>query len=366
MNTVYLDNAATTPVLPCAAEAAMAAMTQDFGNPSSLHHMGKRARDLLAEARGTVAQALGCRPEELYFTSGGTESSNTAILGAAAKNKHLGRHILSTPIEHEATLHTLTVLKTQGYEIELVMPDKLAEAIRPDTILVAMMAVNNETGLILPYAETAAALKKAAPGALFYLDAVQAFGKLELDLRNIDLLGLSAHKIGGMKGCGALYIRRGLKIAPLLTGGGQESGMRSGTEAVPQIAALAAACAYRMERRQQAYEHVSALRQQLLERLAQLGVPFTCNSPAEGSPYVVNLSACKGRSEVYLRALSEEGICVSGGSACARGKKSHVLLANKLPPKNIEAALRVSFSPETTAEDVEAFCQSFARAVKLF
>ena len=142
--------------------------------------------------------------------------------------------------------------------------------------------------------------------------------------------------------------------------------MRSGTEAVPQIAALAAACAYRMERRQQAYEHVSALRQQLLERLAELGVPFTCNSPAEGSPYVVNLSACKGRSEVYLRALSEEGICVSGGSACARGKKSHVLLANKLPPKNIEAALRVSFSPETTAEDVEAFCQSFARAVKLF
>lgn len=370
--TAYLDNAATTAVLPAAAQAALRAMTEDYGNPSSLHPMGRRARDILAGARGQVASAIGCAPGCVVFTSGGTESTNTALRAAAHKNRHAGRHIVSTQIEHDATLNTLRALGQEGYEVTLVAPQRdgsvaledIEAALRPDTILLCLMAVNNETGAILPVAQAARAAKRANPDVLVYADAVQALCKAPLELKDIDMAGFSAHKIGGMKGCGALYVRKGLGIAPLLYGGGQENGLRSGTEGMPQIAAFGAACAQRMESLDRDIAHMQALRRRLLEGAAALGAES--NSPQNAAPHIVSLSLPRGRSEVYIRALGERGVCVSGGSACTRGRASHVLLAQKLPKSRVDAALRVSFCPETTGEMVDAFLDAARAALSLF
>lgn len=367
----YLDNAATTAVLPCARAAAERAM-DEFGNPGSLHGAGLRARKLLDESRSALAQALGCKPAQVTFTSGGSESINTALFGAAAKNRHLGKHIVSTQIEHDATLNTLKALKQQGYEITLVpperdgsvSPDRVAEALRPDTILVSMMAVCNETGAILPLSRTRAAMKTVCPGALLHADGVQGFCKIPLPLKELDLLSLSAHKIGGLKGSGALYVREGLRLPPLIYGGNQENGLRSGTEAMPQIAAFGAAAAFRSAHFAENAAYMAALRDRLIAGARAMGCAV--NSPESGAPHIVNLSPGKGRSEVYIRALSDRGIYVSGGSACARGKKSHVLTAMVLPGKNVDAALRVSFCPETPEEAPEVFLTALAEVEKLF
>ena len=368
----YLDNAATTAVLPQAAQAALAAMTENYGNPSSLHAGGRQARALLEEARTQVARALACPSQCVFFTSGGTESINTAIGGAAFKNKHRGRHIVSTAIEHDAVLNKLTDLKNQGFEVTLVSPerdgsvslDRLTAAMRPDTVLVTMQGVNNETGAILPFAEAAAAYKRINPQGLFHLDGVQTFLKQPMPLKNIDLASVSAHKIGGMKGCGALYVQPGLHLRPLVFGGNQESGMRSGTEGVPQIAAFAAACAVRSAGMAQASAHMASLKARLIEGARALGAVI--NTPAQSADHIVNLSMCRGRSEVYIRVLSDRGFYVSGGSACARGKRSHVLEAMRLDGRNIDAALRVSFCPETPAEAVDGFCEALRDAARMF
>lgn len=368
----YLDNASTTRVCEAAAAAAAEAMRACYGNPSSLHFMGAEARRLLEGARGELALALGAAPEEIFFTSGGSESTNTAIFAGAAKNAFRGRHIVSTQIEHDATLKTLNYLKNQGWEITLVPPERdgslpaerVAEALREDTSLLCMMAVNNETGATMPYEAAAAELKRKCPQALFYLDAVQAFCKLPVNLKNVDMLGVSAHKIGGMKGCGALYVRAGLKLQPLIHGGGQERGMRSGTEGVPQAAAFGAACREARADMEAHFRHAEALRARLLSSLD--GVSYMLNSPEGASPYIVNLSFPPARSEVLIRVLSDSGVCVSGGSACARGRQSHVLKAMRLPGERIDSALRVSFSPQTDEEDIARFCAALQQALTLF
>lgn len=370
----YLDNAATTAPLPVAIEAARRVMEQSWGNPSSLHEAGKRARAELNAARAAVAHALDCKPDCVTFTSGGTESINTALRGAAWQNRRIGRHIVSTAIEHEATLETLAALHDEGFEVTLVPPGRdgvvpsqaLTAAMRDDTILLSVMAVNNETGAVQPYAEAAAALKARNARALVHVDAVQAFLKLPLALQGIDLVSISAHKLGGLKGCGALYVRQGLKLRPYLTGGGQESGLRSGTEAMPAIAAFGAACAARHASFDENAARLAQLRANLLDRLAQLDIPCVIHSPQNGAPHIINLSLCRGRSEVYVRALSDRGVCVSGGSACARGRRSYVLSAMKLDSRAIDAALRVSLCPETTEDDLAAFCAALRDAADLF
>lgn len=370
----YLDNAATTAPLPEAIDAARRVMEQHWGNPSSLHEMGKAARAELTAARAAVALALGCKSECVTFTSGGTESTNTALRGAAHKNRAVGRHIVSTAIEHEATLETLAALKNEGFEVTLVPPERdgtvsaeaLINALRDDTAVLSVMAVNNETGALLPYARAARALKERQPRALVHVDAVQAFLKQPLALADVDLVSVSAHKIGGLKGCGALYVRTGVHLPPYLTGGGQESAQRSGTEAMPAIAAFGAACEVRRAAFAQNTQRLAQLRAFLCAQLAQCGVPCVINSPEESADHILNLSPCRGRSEVYLRVLSDRGVFVSAGSACARGKRSYVLSAMRLDSRNIDAALRVSLCPETTEEDLAAFCSALKQAAKLF
>lgn len=373
MTEYYLDNAATTAVLPCARQAALAAMDR-YGNPGSLHALGRDARALLDESRRSVAAALGCAPETLYFTSGGSESINTALRGAAHKNEHLGRHLVSTAVEHDATLNTLRALADEGFTVTLVPPERdgsvaaerIAAALRPDTILVSLMAVCNETGAVLPLAETRAAAAAACPQALLHVDAVQGFGKLPLDVSACDLLSVSAHKLGALKGSGALYVRRGLVLRPLIAGGGQEGGLRSGTEAMPQIAAFAAAARERSAHLAENAARMAALRERLIAGVRALG--YAVNMPEEAlrAPHIVNFSPCRGRSEVWLRALSDMGLYLSGGSACARGKRSHVLAAMGLPKNNIDAALRVSFCPETPAEAVDALLAALPQVGRLF
>ncbi len=367
----YLDNAATTAVLPAAREAAIRAM-EAFGNPGSLHACGTRARKLLDDSRKAVAGALGVKPGCLTFTSGGSESTNTAVRGAVQKNRHLGKHIVSTQIEHDATLNTLKALQNQGYEVTLVAPETdgsvtaeaIRAALRPDTILVSLMAVCNETGAVLPLRQAHAAMQQICPKALLHVDAVQAFCKVELPMEVIDLMSLSAHKLGGLKGSGALYVRQGLQIQPLIYGGNQENGLRSGTEAMPQIAAFAAAAGERMGRFAENTEKMAALRDLLMAGAKDLGCVI--NTPACCAPHIVNLSPCVGRSEVYIRVLSDRGIYVSGGSACSRGKKSHVLTAMRVSGKNADAALRVSLCPETSEDDINAFLNALADAKKMF
>ena len=367
----YLDNAATTAVLPRAREAALSAMDQ-FGNPGSLHAMGQRARTLLEDSRGRVAAALGVKPGCVTFTSGGSESTNTALRGAAHRLRHLGRHIVSTAIEHDATLNTLKALQNQGFEVTLAAPERdgsvtaeaIRAALRPDTVLVSLMAVCNETGAVLPIREAKAAMAQVCPGALLHVDAVQAFCKIHLPMDCIDLMSLSAHKIGGLKGSGALYVREGLHLTPLIYGGNQENGLRSGTEAMPQIAAFAAAAEERTARFAENTAHMATLRDRLLAGARALGCEI--NTPADCAPHIVNLSPCVGRSEVYIRVLSDRGIYVSGGSACSRGKKSHVLTAMRVSGKNADAALRVSLCPETTDADIDAFVAALAAAKRMF
>lgn len=370
--TAYLDNAATTRVLPCARDAALLAMTECFGNPGSLHEAGKLARDLVQKSRGRIAAALGCSPDCIIFTSGGSESTNTALRGAVHKNRRLGRHIVSTAVEHEATLNTLRQLQQEGCEVTFVQPErdgsvaaeKVIAALRKDTVLLSIMAVCNETGAVLPVQVCAAALKQIQPAALVHVDAVQAFCKIPLHLENVDLMSLSAHKIGGVKGVGALYVKKGLSLRPLIYGGGQENGLRSGTEPVPQIAAFSAAAEARRDHFATDTAHMAALRDKLILWAKAQG--FALQTPDAAAPHIVNLSPRVGRSEVYIRALSDRGICVSGGSACARGKQSHVLSAMRVEKKALDAALRVSLCPETTEEEIDAFCAALLDAVRLF
>lgn len=358
----YLDNSATTQVLPSVAQKAVELMVEEFGNPSSLHTRGFRARKLLEEARSQVAQALGAQPEEITFTSGGTESNNLVLFGAAQARRRLGNRIVTTAVEHDSVLNPCRALEKQGFEVVYLKPDKdgrlpeeaLMEAIDDKTILVSVMLVNNETGAIFPVEAAAKAIRRKKAPALLHTDAVQGFGKLPFTVKRlgVDLLTLSGHKIHAPKGIGALYMKKGTRILPQALGGGQERGLRSGTESVPLICALGEAVK-QLPPAQETLDRVGELNALLRQELAKLP-QVTVHSPEEGLPYVLNFSAGRVRGETMLHFLAERGVYVSSGSACGKAKPSHVLEAMGLPKEQVESALRVSFSRFSTKEDVEA------------
>ncbi len=355
----YLDNAATTRVCPQAARAALEALSGGFGNPSSGHAAGQAAAARLEEDRAVVARALGCRPEELTFTSCGTEGDNWCVRAAAEQGKRRGRHIITTAIEHAAVLEPVKALAAQGWEVTYLKPDKTghisaaqaAAALRPDTVLVSVMLGHHELGTIQPVGEIARAVKAAGSPALIHTDAVQGFLKVPFTPAElgVDLLTVSGHKIGAPKGIGAQYIRAGLRLPPLILGGGQERALRSGTEPTAQSAALAAACgAWSPEHT----ARLEALKQYALEILPS--VPGLEILSAGDAPHILSVSLPGYPSEMLVRDLSDRQVYVSSGSACHRGRPSHVLSALGLPKRTLTGALRVSFSPENTPADVDA------------
>lgn len=367
MKTIYLDNAATTRVSDGAAAVMAKLLTEDYGNPSSLHHLGYEAEKQVAAARGTLASILGVEPSALFFTSCATESTNTALRAAARSRCHVGKHILTSKTEHSATRETLKYLEGQGFEVEMLENDgtgrvsltDLEQKLRPDTILVSCLHVNNEIGTINPIAEMGAMIRQKSPRALFHVDAVQSFGKLTVLPQSfgIDLLSVSAHKINGPKGCGLLYIRKGLTLQPLLYGGGQEKGMRSGTENTAGICGFAQAAKEIWEMRADLTERMYGFKEQLYSGVCEAVGGVTLNGPSlrDGAPHILNLGLKDIRSEVLLHALEDYGIYVSSGSACASNKpaeKSPTLASIGRNAKEIDSALRFSFGRYTTAEEI--------------
>lgn len=365
----YLDNAATTPVCPEAAEAAVRMMTANFGNPSSTHALGRAAREELKKARETIAASIGAQPGEIFFTAGGTESDNWALRSGAQLMRHKGKHIISSTVEHDAIRKSLDELERLGYEVTRLSPaadgaihaDALAAALRPDTILVSLMLVNNETGAVSDVAAFSRTIRAAGCPALLHTDAVQGYCKLPFTAKSLgaDMITLSAHKINAPKGTGALYVRSGVKLPPFLLGGGQEGGLRSGTENMPGIAAFAAAAAAAMA--DKGYrERMNALREHTLARLRAENPPLVVIGG--GAPHLLCVSLPGWRSEVLLNFLDAKGVSISKGSACKRGARSHVLEAMGLDARVIDGAVRVSFSRLTTQEEADYFCDCFAEA----
>lgn len=365
MEEIYLDNSATTRVCEKSAEKVLELMTQCYGNPSSLHKKGLEAQREVAHARQAVAVSLGAQPREIIFTSGGTEANNLAVLGGAAAGRRRGKRIVTTAIEHPSVLEPMRQLEKEGFEVVFLTPDAdgrvpeeaVLKAVTGDTILISVMAVNNELGSIQPIEVLKKAVKRAGAPALVHVDGVQAYGKLPLrpEKLGIDLLTVSGHKIHGPKGVGALYVSKNARILPRTFGGGQERELRPGTEAAPLIAGLGAA-AEELPDWGQAYSRMEKLRDYTLQKLSGLeGVEV--NSPVEGLPYLLNFSALGIRSETMLHFLAQRGIYVSSGSACAKGKQSHVLKAAGLPDSRISSAIRVSFSRENTERDADALAE---------
>lgn len=365
MEEIYLDNSATTRVCEKSAEKVLELMTQCYGNPSSLHKKGLEAQREVAHARQAVAVSLGAQPREIIFTSGGTEANNLAVLGGAAAGRRRGKRIVTTAIEHPSVLEPMRQLEKEGFEVVFLTPDAdgrvpeeaVLKAVTGDTILISVMAVNNELGSIQPIEVLKKAVKRAGAPALVHVDGVQAYGKLPLrpEKLGIDLLTVSGHKIHGPKGVGALYVSKNARILPRTFGGGQERELRPGTEAAPLIAGLGAA-AEELPDWRQSYSRMEKLRDYTLQKLSGL-VGVEVNSPVEGLPYLLNFSALGIRSETMLHFLAQRGIYVSSGSACAKGKQSHVLKAAGLPDSRISSAIRVSFSRENTERDADALAE---------
>ena len=366
---IYLDNAATTPVCLEAARAAYEAMTEGYGNPSSGYAIGQAAAAKVKEYRAAVADKLGCLPEELTFTSCGTEGDNWSIRAAVEHGKRTGKHIITTAIEHSAVLEPIRALAAQGYEVTYLKPDKsghvsvedLKAALRPDTVLVSMMLVNNELGTLQPVREAAQAIKDAHCPALLHCDAVQAFLKVPFTPKalGVDLLTISGHKIRAPKGIGAQYIRKGLDVKPLLLGGGQENGLRSGTEPTAQLAALAAACAAWDP---DAPARISEVKAHALEVLS--AIPGLEIISAGDAPHICAVALPGYPSEMLVRDLSDRGIYVSSGSACHKGKPSHVFAALGLPKRTLMGVLRISFSPDSVKEEADALADALTEITK--
>jgi cysteine desulfurase len=362
---VYFDNAATTKVDPRVQEVVDRMLTETFGNPSSLHRKGIEAEQVVKQSREAIAKCLHADPREIFFTSGGTESNNWALFGTVRAAARRGRHLIISRVEHAAVASPAKALEEMGFEVTRigvdesgrVSPEEVAAAVRPDTVLVSCMYVNNEIGTVQPADEIAALVKQKNPDTVFHVDAIQAFGKLPVNpgKSGIDLLSVSSHKLHGPKGCGFLYVRKGTKLRPLIFGGGQQNDMRSGTDNVPGIAGLAEASRIACEHLTENAEHMTQLRRQLSEGILKIeGAAVNGPKLEEAAPHIVNVSFPGIRSEVLLHALEDRGIYVSAGSACSshRTAKSATLTAIGLPAERIDSAIRFSFCEKNTAEEV--------------
>ena len=370
---VYLDNSATTKVYDEVAEKMAAVMLDAYGNPSSLHTLGLDAEKLLKEARKTVASVFGADDKEIVFTSGGTESDNMAIVGAYNARKRESNHIITTTIEHPAVLETVKNLERQGAKVTYIDVDRnsmldmdaLREAISGGAAVISVMAVNNETGAMMPLC----LVNEVKGNAILHCDAVQAFCKEEIENLPADLISVSAHKIHGPKGIGAIYIKNGVKIPSLIEGGGQERGLRSGTENLPGIVGMAEAVKRTMQDKD-GYERIKRLNLKLRNGLAEEISDIRFNSPENGVPYILNVSFLGTKGEVLLHKLEQEGIYVSTGSACSSGRNgkagSHVLKAMGLSKEEIEGAIRFSFGAFNTEEEIDYVIDKVAKAVGEF
>lgn len=366
LDLVYLDNSATTPVLKQAADKAYEMMTGNFGNPSSLHNLGIEAEQELKKARNAVASSLRCDDDEIFFTSGGTESNNLAIYGAAMAQKRRGKRIVTSAVEHPSVLNTVKHLEMMGFEALYLKPvdgvisaEAVQKAIDADTVLVTLMAVNNETGLKLPIDTVKRAIMRAGSPALIHIDAVQSYGKMPIYPKALDadLMSISGHKVHAPKGIGALYIRKGVRLVPSVYGGGQESGVRSGTENMPGIAAFGVMAQYLYENLNDNMSKLKELRAYLEAQIANNFDNVIKNSPENGASHILNISFLGMRSETMLHFLESRGVYVSAGSACGARKNSvsPVLKALKLAPEVAESALRISLSYLNTKKDIDSF-----------
>ena len=365
MEEVYLDNSATTMAYECVGDIVRKVMCKDYGNPSSMHAKGVEAEQYIKEAKETFAKLLKVKDKEIFFTSGGTESDNLALRGVAWANQRAGKHLITTAIEHPAIIHTMRHLEEEGFRVTYLPVDEegrvrledLQKSIRQDTILVSVMHTNNEIGAVEPVMEIGALIKKMNPRTLFHVDAVQGFGKFRIWPKKmyIDLLSVSGHKIHGPKGIGFLYAGEKVKLHPVVFGGGQQNGMRSGTENVPAIAGLGLASRKIYENFEEDNERMYRLRERLIDGVSDIGNIRINGCPGrEGAPHVVSISFRGVRSEVLLHALEDRGICVSAGSACAakHPRPSETLKAIGVERALLESTLRFSLSLFTTEEEI--------------
>ena len=369
---IYLDNSATTKPCAEAVAAVCDAMVENWGNPSALYDFGIDTARNIHTARTQVAKTMGAENDRVFFTSGGTESDNWAIWGTVRRLGKRGKHIITTAIEHHAVLNCMKDLEAQGYEVTYLQPDSdgritldaLKNALQKDTILVSIMMVNNETGAIMPISQMAKLTHRVCPDAFFHTDAVQGFLKVPFQAKTLgaDLITVSSHKVHGPKGAGALYISPRLKSFPaLLLGGGQESGYRSGTEATPAIFGFAAACAALSATFRQDIAKEKDLLEGLIEKLCKLdGVII---NGCHDAPHILSLSIPGIPTQNTINYLQEDGICVSAGSACAKGHRSHVLTAMKLSPEIMDGSFRVSISRETTEEELNKLAECIAQKI---
>lgn len=364
---IYLDNSATTRCFPEVADLIHQILCEDYGNPSSMHHKGVEAESYVRDAKETLAKILKVNEKEILFTSGGTESDNIAIMGVAMANHRAGRHMITTRVEHPAILQTMKYMESQGFEVTYLDVDEkgcicleqLEQAIRPDTILVSIMHTNNEIGTLQPIAQAGALIKRCNPNTLFHVDAVQGFGKARIYPRKmkIDLMSVSAHKIHGPKGVGFLYIGEKVKIKPIMYGGGQQEGMRSGTENVPGYAGMAKAAQMLYEQLEAETDYLYDLRQHFIEQVEKIDGAFVNGAPGrEGAPHIVSVTIPGVRAQVLLNELSVKyHICISAGSACSTHKPqpSVTLLAIGLDKEQAVETLRFSFSVFTTRQEID-------------
>ena len=372
---IYLDNSATTKPCAEAVEAMTAAMTVSWGNPSALYGFGIDAAKKLRSARMQVAAAMGAEPDRVFFTSGGTEADNWAIFSSAKRFGKKKKHIITTAVEHHAILHVMQELTAQGFEVTYLQPDSegrvtladLKAALRKDTFLVSIMMVNNESGAVMPISQMAKLVHKLNPDCIFHTDAVQGFLKVPFQAKSLgaDLISVSSHKIHGPKGAGALYISPRLKSFPaFLVGGGQENNFRSGTEGTPAIFGFAAACGVGAATLKADIEREKALLDYAIEKISAMeGIRV---NGAHEAPHILSLSVPGVPTQNTLNLLQEDGICISAGSACAKGHRSHVLTAMNLPPEVIDGAFRVSLSRQTTREEIDQLLKSLEEKVLPF
>lgn len=364
MKSVYLDYNSTTPIDPAVIEAMNRVMAENYGNPSSVHRIGQRAKVALEESRERIAALIGAQPAEIYFTSGGTESDNLAIKGAAMARRHKGRHLITSAIEHHAVLNTTQYLEQQDFTVEylgcdrdgVISPDDLRSTLRPDTTVVSIMTANNETGQLQPIRQLAEICRKA--GVIFHTDAVQAVGKIPVNVDDlgVDLLSLSAHKFYGPKGIGALYIRRGTMMTPLIHGGAHEKRKRAGTENLPAVVGMAAALELAHERMEDEHRRLSELANYFIDRITGRIDDVTLNGSRDNRvPSTVNLSFKGIEGEAILLSLDLKGVAASSGSACSSGalESSHVLKAMGVDPVLAQGSIRFSMGRQTTRDDID-------------